>query len=99
VGGDDQVVLVFLLEQVSPSADFGAGVSASQFGLGNFGDETRYVDEGGFRAALIPGRFDPATTNVYVKALFRPGEELSEAERRTRMIGVFPLNPALAAGG
>lgn len=99
VGEDDRMVLVFLLEQVSPSADFLAGVSANQFGLGLFSDETRYINSGGFRAALIPGRFDPIETSVFVKVLFRPGQELDETERHPRVIGVFPLRQTLGKDG
>jgi len=99
VGEDERMVLVFLLEQVSPSADFVAGVSTNRFGLSLFSDETRYINSGGFRAALIPGRFDPVETNVFVKVLFRPGQELDETERRSRMIGVFPLSQTLGKDG
>ncbi|MDA0654779.1 MAG: hypothetical protein O3C09_05220 [Proteobacteria bacterium] len=92
-GDGDQVVLVFLMEQSSPSAAFAAGVSVNRFGTGMFADDTRYVDDGGFRAALIPGGIREGQVEVFAKALFRPGAELDEALRRPRLIGSFSVNP------
>ena len=98
-GKEDQALLVFLLEQVSPSADFTAGVSKDRLGLGVFSAETRYLVDDGFRVAVIPAHYDPIMTSVYAKALFRPGTEVEETESTTRMIGVFPLSPALVSSG
>ena len=89
----DQVVLVFLMAQSSPSAVFAAGASVNRFGAGMFVDHTRYLDDGGFRAALIPARLIAGQVEVFAKALFRPGAELDEASRRPRLIGSFSVNP------
>ena len=99
-GDQDYLIFVFLVDQVSDSAEFSVGVSSSPGGLA-YGGGARYLVDGGWRAAVLPGRFSFGKGAPYVIAAFRPGSEVGVQAGRPRTIGRFPLDAlvALAAGG
>lgn len=98
-GDQDYLVFVFLMDQVSPSAEFSVGVSSTERGAA-YGS-ARYLEDGGWRAAILPGRFSFGKGGPNVVAAFRPGSEVGVQAGRPRTIGIFPLDAevALAAAG
>ena len=98
-GDLDYLIFVFLMDQVSDSAEFSIGVSSSPGGP-VYGGGVRYLVDGGWRAAVLPGRFSFGEGAPYVIAAFRPGSEVGVQAGRPRTIGSFPLDAtvALAAG-
>lgn len=98
----DYLAVVFLMNRVSPSAEFSIGVSSTRDGPVYEG-EARYLEDQGWRAAILPGRFSFGEAAPFVQASFRPGSEVGPLTGRPRTIGVFPLDLSLAraalAGG
>jgi hypothetical protein len=99
-GDQNYLVFVFLMDQVSPSAEFSVGVSSTERGAAYAG-AGRYLEDGGWRAAILPGRFSFGKGAPNVVAAFRPGSEVGVETGRPRTIGIFPLDAevALVAGG
>jgi hypothetical protein len=99
-GDQDYLVFVFLMDQVSASAEFSVGVSSTERGA-SYGGAARYLEDGGWRAAVLPGRFSFGKGAPNVVVAFRTGSEVGVQSRRPRTIGIFPLDAevALAAGG
>jgi hypothetical protein len=98
----DYLAVVFLMNRVSPSAEFSIGVSSTRDGPA-YGGAVRYLEDHGWRAAVLPGRFALGESAPFVQASFRPGSEAEAVTGRPKTIGVFPLDPTLAraarAGG
>ncbi len=102
-GGDGEyLAVVFLMNRVSPSAEFSVGVSSTRDGPA-YGGAVRYLEDHEWRAAVLPGRFVLGETAPFVQASFRPGSEVGAVTGRPKTIGVFALDPTLAraarAGG
>lgn len=93
----DHLVIVFLMDRVSASAEFAIGVSAAQDGA-VYGGQARYIEESGWRAAILPGRFGLGQAAPFIKATFRPGSEVDPLAGRPREIGVWSLDPRGAGG-
>ena len=86
--GFEAVVMVFLMDRVSPSAAFAAGASRLAAGPGAFADDARVLDDGGFRMAVLPAGGGATAT---IKALFRPGTEVDADAQRARVLETFVL--------
>ena len=97
--GRDVVIAAFLLEPVSPSATFDLRVSATPVGGGGYAGTVRYLSDGPWRAAVLPGRLATGAPPVYVKARFVPGAELRAPDPTPRTLGVYALNAAAPAAG
>ena len=96
-GDRDFVVFAFLLDRISPSAEITVKVSESRDGTDGYASASRYIDFDGWRVGILPGTFDLRRTKLFVKVLFRPGEEISFINRQTRLVSVLSLD-AVDAG-
>ncbi|MBT3397070.1 MAG: hypothetical protein HN423_07815, partial [Alphaproteobacteria bacterium] len=94
-GDQDYLIFIFLMDQVSASAEFSAGVTSTEGGAAYSGS-VRYLEDDGWRAAILPGRFAIGKGAPNVVASFRPGSEVGVQAGRPRTIGIFPLDPGIA---
>jgi hypothetical protein len=92
----DYVIFVFFLDRASDSANISVNVSDEPSGTNGYKESTRYVNFGGWRVALLAGRFtlfgDKTSQPLYVKAVFTPGEEVGFLRRTPKLVGVFNIS-------
>ena len=92
----DYVIFVFFLDQASDTANISVKVSDESSGTQGYNESTRYVNFGGWRVALLAGRFilfgDNTSQPLYVKAVFTPGEEVGFLRRAPKLVGVFNIS-------
>ena len=93
-GARDFVILAFLLDRISPSAEVSVKVSESGDGTGGYAGASRYVDFDGWRVGILPGTFDLRRSKLFVKVVFRPGEEVSFINRQADLVGLLSLDVA-----
>ena len=79
------------MDRVSPTAD--SELKISQEDISNFGykDSSKYIDINGWRIGILPGKFNLAVSDWFIKVTFTPGEEMGGGSRFTRLVGLFPL--------
>lgn len=92
----DYVIFVFLLDEVSASANLDVKVSSEPSGIYGYKDSTRYVNFGDWRVALLAGRFtlfgDETFPPLFVKAVFTPGEEVGFLSRTPKLVGLYSIS-------
>lgn len=92
----DYVIFVFFLGQVSDTANISVNVSDVPSGINGYNESTRYVHFGGWRVALLAGRFtlfgNKTSQPLYVKAVFTPGEEVGFLRRAPKLVGSFDIS-------
>ena len=102
-GVREYVVMVFLLDRISPSAKFDFMVAEESASYGGYKESTRYMDFDGWRIALLSGKLrlvgdaaSPMTTlgghegesRLYFKAIYIPGREAGFI-RIPKMVGLY----------
>ena len=93
-GARDFVILAFLLDRISPSAEVSVKISESRDGTGGYAGASRYVDFDGWRVGILPGTFDLRRSKLFVKVVFKPGEEISFFNRQAGLVGLLSLDAA-----
>jgi hypothetical protein len=100
---ENYIIITFLMDRVSPSAEVELKISDSEIGVAGYKNSSKYLDVLGWRIAVAPGRFNLTSSQLYVKAVFQPGDEVGFGGRYKRIVGLFPLDLTLAqksqAGG
>jgi len=87
---EEYIIFTFLMDRVSPTAENELKISEDDFSNFGYKDSSKYIDINGWRIGLLPGNFNLATSDLFVKVTFIPGEEAGS--RFTRLVGVFPLD-------
>jgi hypothetical protein len=93
-GARDWMIFAFLMERVSPSSRLRLGVTDQPQTAALFDATARVLDDGGWRVAVMPGRFSLYEAGLWARAEFAPGVEADPKDRRLRTIGLFPLSIA-----
>ena len=91
-GKRDYVIFVFLMDRISPSAELAVKIAEERSGKFGFKDSSKYLDFDGWRVGSVLARFDLAGSKLFVKVVFRPGEEVSGGFRSSQLVGLFPLD-------
>ncbi len=88
------IMLVFLIDRISPSDKMELYVSSKSSSFEGYSKGSRYLDFNGWRVGLVAGRFVlkdlNATSNLFLKAIYTPGKEAGYF-RSKKLIGVYPL--------
>ncbi|MBC2712323.1 MAG: hypothetical protein HGJ94_15460 [Desulfosarcina sp.] len=91
----EYVIVVVLLDRISPSAKFEVKISNEPESIYGYKESTKYIDMNGWRVALLAGRFilfdNGEEPNLFVKAVFTPGKEAGLI-RSPKLVGRFCLN-------
>ena len=95
-GARDWVIFAFLMERVSPSSRLRLGVTDQPQVAALYDATARVLDDGGWRVAVMPGRFSLYDAGLWARAEFAPGAETDPEDRRLRTIGLFPLSVTTA---
>lgn len=89
-GINDYVVFIFLKDRVSPSAKITLKISKNRPGHTGYKDSSHYMDVQGWRVGMLTGSFAlDSKWPLYVKMVFRPGQEVSQGDRYERLVGLF----------
>ena len=91
-GERNYVIFVFLMDRVSPSAEFHVKISDVPNTFEGFKNSSKYLDFNGWRVGVTPGRFALDRADFFVKAVFAPGEEVGFTNRINRLVGAFPMD-------
>jgi hypothetical protein len=86
------VIFVFARDRISPSATATVLIAESAEGKDGAGDGTRYLDDHGWRAALLPGQFALDNANLFVQVVFKPGREAGFFDRDEKVVALYNLN-------
>ena len=95
-GARDWMIFAFLMERVSPSSRLRLGVTDQPQTAALYDATARVLDDGGWRVAVMPGRFSLYDPGLWARAEFAPGAETDPEDRRLRTIGLFPLSVTTA---
>jgi hypothetical protein len=95
-GTRDWMIFAFLMERVSPSSRLRLGVTDQPQTAALYDATARVLDDGGWRVAVMPGRFSLFDAGLWARAEFAPGAETGPEDRRLRTIGLFPLSVTTA---
>ncbi|MCK4857670.1 MAG: hypothetical protein KAT58_06875 [candidate division Zixibacteria bacterium] len=91
----EYVIVVVLLDQISPSAKLEVKISDEPESVYGYKDSTRYIDMNGWRVALLAGCFilfdNGEEPDLFVKAVFTPGKE-GGFIRTPKLMGLYCLN-------
>lgn len=91
-GERNYVIFVFLMDRVSPSAEFHVKIATDANATQGYKESSKYLDFNGWRVGVTPGRFALDRVNFFINAVFTPGEEVGFMSRITRLVGVFPMD-------
>ncbi len=83
------VIFVFVRDRISPSASATVLIAESAEGKGGVGGGTRYLDDHGWRAAVLPGQFALDNANLFVKVVFKPGREAGFFDRDEKVVALY----------
>ncbi|HUT70380.1 MAG TPA: hypothetical protein VMW89_06855 [Desulfatiglandales bacterium] len=93
----EYVIVVMLLDQISPSAKLEVKISDDPESIYGYKESTKYIDMNGWRVALLAGRFilfdNGEEPDLFVKAVFTPGKEAGFI-RMPKLVGLYGLNEA-----
>jgi hypothetical protein len=89
---NDYIIFTFLMDRVSPTADSELKISKEDISNYGYKGSSKYIDINGWRIGLLPGKFNLASSDWFIKVTFAPGEEMGFGSRFTRLVGVFPLD-------
>jgi hypothetical protein len=89
---EDYIIFTFLMDRVSPTADSLLKISKEDITEFGYKDSSKYIDINGWRIGLLPGKFNLASSDWFIKVTFTPGEEMGFGSRFIRLVGVFPLD-------
>ncbi len=95
-GTGEWMIFAFLMERVSPSSRLRLGVTDQPQTAALYDGTARILDDGGWRVAVMPGRFSLYDAGLWARAEFAPGAETDPEDRRLRTIGLFPLSVTTA---
>ena len=91
----EYVIVVVLLDQISPSAKLDVKISDDPEGMYGYKESTKYIDMNGWRVALLAGRFilfdNGEEPDLFVKAVFTRGKE-GGFIRTPKLVGLYCLN-------
>jgi hypothetical protein len=91
----EYVIVVVLLDQISPSAKLEVKISDDPERIYGYKESTKYIDMNGWRVALLAGRFilfdNGEEPDLFVKAVFTPGKEAGSI-RTPKLVGLYCLN-------
>lgn len=90
-GERDYVVMVVLMERVSPSAITRIRISDSESGAAGYEGGTQYLNDSDFRIGVIAGSFALDTTKLFVKVAFSAGTETAVLGRTEKLAGLYSL--------
>lgn len=90
-GERDYAIVVFLLEQISPSAKFEVKLSDKRSSPDGFSGASRYLNDGDWRMGIVSGKFALDTVNLFVKAVITPGTEQGVLSRQPEVVGLYDL--------
>jgi len=91
----EYVIVVVLLDQISPSAKLEVKISDDPEGIYGYKESTKYIDMNGWRGGLLAGRFilfdNGEEPDLFVKVVFTPGKEAGFI-RMPKLVGLYCLN-------
>lgn len=93
---DNYIIVTFLMDRVSPSAQVELKISDTKIGNAGYKNSSKYLDILGWRIAVAPGSFNLGNASFFVKVVFQPGDEVGFGGRYKRVIGLYPLDLKLA---
>lgn len=91
-GANDFIIFTFLMDRISPSAESEVKIAKDNFTNFGYKDSSKYIDINGWRIGLLPGKFNMASSDWFIKVTFTPGEEVGGGSRFTKLVGIFPLD-------
>ncbi len=91
-GEQDYVILVVVMDRLSPSAKADVRLAESEIGIKGHGGASKYLIDQGWRAGIVPGRFALDETKLFVKVVFQPGKEEAFFDRTEALVGLYPLD-------
>lgn len=89
-GVKDYLVFVFLKDRVSPSGELMLKITENSAGVWGYKDSATYMDFKGYRVGVLQGAFDVTNKGLYIKAVFKPGDEL-ESGASQRVVGLYSV--------
>lgn len=90
-GERDYVIMVVLMERVSPSAITSIRISDSKSGAAGYEGGTQYLNDSDFRIGMVTGRFALDTAKLFVKVAYSAGAETSLMKRTETLAGLYSL--------
>ena len=91
----EYVIVVVLLDQISPSAKLEVKISDDPESIYGYKESTKYIDFNGWRVALLAGHFilfdNGEEPDLFVKTVFTPGKEAGFI-RMPKLVGLYGLN-------
>ena len=91
-GEQDYIIVVAMLDRISPSAKADVRLANSAIGTKGFGEASRYLNESGWRAGIVAGNFALDETKLFVKVVFQPGKEEGFLDRSESLVEAYPLD-------
>ena len=91
-GEQDYIIVVALLDRISPSAEADVRLANSAIGTKGFGEASRYLNDNGWRAGIVAGHFALDETKLFVKVVFQPGQEEGFFDRSESLVEAYPLD-------
>ena len=91
-GEQEYVIVVAMLDRISPSAEADVRLAKSEIGTKGFGEASRYFNDNGWRAGIVSGRFAFDETKLFVKVVFQPGKEEGFLDRSEALVEAYPLD-------
>ena len=88
----DYVILVVVMDRLSPSAKADVRLAESEIGTKGVGGASKYLVDRGWRASIVSGAFALDETKVFVKVIFQPGKEEDFFDRSEALVGLYPLD-------
>ena len=91
-GEQDYIIVVAMLDRISPSAKADVRLANSAVGTKGFGEASRYLNDSGWRAGIVAGNFALDETKLFVKVVFQPGKEEGFFDRSESLVEAYPLD-------
>ena len=98
-GKQDYVILVLVMDRLSPSAKADVRLSGSRIGTKGQGGASKYLVDRGWRAGIVSGTFALNETKLFVKVVFQPGKEEGFFDRTEALVGIYPLDTLAREAG
>ncbi len=98
-GEGEYLIVVFFKDRVSPDGQFSINVGSKRDGVDGDSSAALYTQYDGWPVGIIGGRFAlDGEETFWVKAVYAPGSEVAESQRRPAVVGLFSSRPGAAAG-